>query len=116
MTIFLINLIAQIEWYIFKPYRNNGYAKEAVLALARRAFSGKLIELREGTMRYILKKHYAKIDIIRAYIRSTNLPSQALAKSCGFTHQFTEHRHYLVEGEGYEDGEIYELTAENCGK
>ena len=105
--------MAQCEWYIFKPYRGNGYGKEAFTALAEHAFQGKLAELREGDWFYSYKKHYAKIDLLRAEIRRRNLPSHALAKACGFVHRYTDPRHYVVEGEGCEDGEIYELTPED---
>lgn len=42
--------MAQMEWYIFKPYRSMGYGKEAVTALAKRAFGKKLFEWREKVM------------------------------------------------------------------
>ena len=104
--------MAEAEWYIFKPYRGKGYGTEAFSALADRAFKGKLAEWRERSWNYLYKKHYAKIDLLRANIRQSNLPSQALAKACGFVHRYTDPRHYVIEGEGLEDGEVYELTPE----
>ncbi len=35
-----------------------------------------------------------------------------MAESCGFVHKYTEHQHFEIEGEGLEDGKIYELTSE----
>lgn len=108
--------MAQAEWYIFRPYRKRGYAAEAVLALAKRAFSGKLFELRETNWKHLYKKHYAKIDLIRAYIRETNFASQRLAERCKFEEQYTESRHFLIEGCGYEDAKVYELTPEELAE
>jgi RimJ/RimL family protein N-acetyltransferase len=102
--------IATAEWYIFKPYRGKGYAKEAITALAARAFAGKLFEMRETAWRNQFRRHYVKIDMIRADIREKNIPSQKTAESCGFVYQYSDHRHYVIEGEGLEDGKIYELT------
>lgn len=102
--------MASAEWYIFKSYRQNGYAQEAVTALIKRAFSGKLAEWRQTYWRYVYRKHYAKIDLVRVHIRETNTASQALAESCGFIYQYTDKRCIIVEGKGYEDAKVYELT------
>ena len=102
--------MAEVSWYIFKPYRGKGYAKEAITTLASRAFAGKLFEMRETAWKYQYRRHFAKIDLIRADIREINIPSQKTAESCGFQYQYTDHRHYVIEGEGLEDGKIYELT------
>ena len=67
--------MAAMEWYIFKSYRKSGYAKEAVSALTKRAFNGTLAEMRETPWKYVFKRHYAKIDLIRVHIRATNAPS-----------------------------------------
>ena len=104
--------MATAQWYIFKPYREKGYAKEAITTLAKRAFDGKLFEMRETAWRNKYRRHFAKIDLIRADIRETNIPSQKTAESCGFKYQYTDHRHYEIEGEGLEDAKIYELTPE----
>lgn len=104
--------MATAEWYIFKPYRGKGYAKEAITTLAKRAFDGKLFEIRETAWRNKYRRHFAKIDLIRADIRETNIPSQKTAESCGFQYQYTDHRHFVVEGEGLEDAKVYELTPE----
>ena len=104
--------MAEAEWYIFKPYRGKGYAKEAITTLAKRAFDGKLFEMRETAWRNKYRRHFAKIDLIRADIRETNIPSQKTAESCGFKYQYTDHRHYVIEGEGLEDAKVYELTPE----
>ena len=103
---------ATAQWYIFKPYREKGYAKEAITTLAKRAFDGKLFEMRETAWRNKYRRHFAKIDLIRADIREINIPSQKTAESCGFQYQYTDHRHFVIEGEGFEDGKIYELTPE----
>ena len=98
--------MAEAEWYIFKPYRNMGYGKEAVTALAKQAFDRKLFEWREGLMIDTYRRHYAVIDIIRADIRVSNTASQNLAKACGFKVSHIDPRHYVVEGEGVEDGVV----------
>ena len=104
--------MAMAEWYIFKPYRGKGYAKEAITALGARAFAGKLFEMRETAWRSQFRRHYVKIDMIRADIREKNIPSQKMAESCGFVYKYTEHQHFEIEGEGFEDAKIYELTPE----
>ena len=102
--------MTSMEWYIFKPYRKRGYAKEAVWALTKQAFSGKLAEMRETSWQNIFRRHYAKIDLIRVHIREANAPSQALAKACGFVYQYTDKRYFEIEGKGCEDAKVYELT------
>lgn len=102
--------LAEAAWYIFKPYRGRGYAKEAVTALAREAFAGRLTRLAEQARKCTYKKCPVKIELIRAETRHANLPSQALARSCGFVHRYTDHRFFVVEGEGPEDAEVFELT------
>lgn len=107
---------AEAQWYIFKPYRNKGYAKEAITALAERAFSGKLFEMRETAWRYKFRKHYAKIDLIQANIREINTASNKTAESCGFKYLYTVNRYFLVEGGEPENGKHYELTPETLKK
>ena len=98
-----------IEWYIFKTYRGNGYAKEAVTALANKAFDHKLFEMYEGVKADIMKKHFANIDIIRATIRVSNIASQRTALSCGFNEQYLDRRHAIVNENTFEDCIIYDL-------
>lgn len=107
---------AKAQWYIFKPYRNKGYAKEAVTALAERAFSGKLFELRGTGWEYKYRKHYAKIDLIEADIREKNVASQKTAESCGFKYLYTANRYFLVDGGEPENGKHYELTPKTLKK
>lgn len=89
-----------------------GYAKEAITALASRKFAGKLFEMLESAWQNQFRRHYAKINLIRANIWEKNIPSQKTAESCGFKYQYTDHRHFVIEEEGLEDGKIYELTPE----
>lgn len=105
--------MAEIEWYIFKPYRNMGYGKESVTALCKQAFDKKLFEWREGLMVDKYRKHYAVINLIRANIRISNTASQNLAKACGFKVSYIDHRHYFVEGQGTEDGVVMELEPDD---
>lgn len=67
---------ASAQWYIFKPYRNHGCAKEAFTALARRIFNGKISELVESSWSNKFRKHSVNLDFIRAEIRETNISSQ----------------------------------------
>lgn len=105
--------MAEPEWYIFKPYRRKGYGREAVTALARQAFDGKLFELREKLMMDTFTEHYAVIDLIRADIRLSNTASQRLAESCVFKKSYIDRRHFIVEGQGPEDGVIMELEPDD---
>ncbi len=107
-----ISRITRLEYYIFEPYRNNGYAKEAVLAFLDRSFSEKLLELTETNYSRIYKNKKAKIDLVRAHIRTDNIPSRCLVESCGFTHTGTLRRDFVVENKYCVDKEIYEITKE----
>ena len=101
--------VAKLEYYIFKEYRGKGYAKEAVLAICRRAFDGKLYELQETNYKNIYRKKKAKFELIRASIRNDNIPSRRLVEACGFSHSGTLHRDFVVENKYHIDKEIYEL-------
>ena len=46
------------------------------------------------------------------YLPVKKYPVAKTTESCGFVYQYTDYRHYVVEGEGLEDGRIYELTPE----
>lgn len=104
--------IVKIEYYIFKQYRNNGYAKEAVCAITNAALNCKFCELKETNYSGIFRKKRAKIGLIRAIIRSDNEASLKLIESCGYTHSGTLHREFMVEGKGFVDEEIYEIWKE----
>ena len=108
--------MAIMEWYTFKQYRCMGYAKEAVVALAKAFFEKKLFEWRAKLMVDTYKKHYANADLIRVNIRASNIASQNLAKACGFRVCHTVHRHFVVEGQGLEDAIIMELEPEDLSK
>ena len=102
--------VMECEYYIFKPYRGKGYAKEAMTALCARAFAGKLFEKKETAYKFISRKKIAKPQIIRAMIRTDNPASCHLAESCGFKHMGTLQRHFLIENRYAVDCEIYELN------
>ena len=104
--------VAEAEYYIFKPHRHKGYAKEALTELCNRAFAGKLLELEETNYSQIYRKRKADIHIIRAVIRADNPASQALVKACGFRHVATLRREYWVAGQYSVDGEIFEVSKE----
>lgn len=55
---------ASAQWYIFKPYRNHGYAKEAFTALAKRIFNGKISELVESSWTNKFRKRSVNLDFI----------------------------------------------------
>ncbi len=104
------------QWYIFKPYRKLGYAKEAFGALAKRAFEGKLSELVESSWKYKYRKRAIILDYIRAEIRETNVPSQHTAESCGFVKQFTDRNFFLVEDKFPENAVVYDLLSESINE
>ena len=107
---------ALAQWYIFKPYRNRGYATEAFTGLAKRAFEGKVAELRETSWNYKYKRHFIKLDFIRAEIRKSNIPSQRTAERCGFEMNHIDRNFFFVEDRYLEDGTIYELTPESLNE
>ncbi len=104
--------VMECEYYIFKPYRGKGYAKEALSALCQRAFAGKLQEAKQTAYRYIFRNKTAKPQVIRATIRTDNLLSRGLAEACGFRHMGTLQRYYWAENRYAVDCEIYELCKE----
>lgn len=55
---------ASAQWYIFKPYRNHGYAKEAFTALAKRIFNGKISEFVESSWTNKFRKRSVNLDFI----------------------------------------------------
>lgn len=101
--------VMECEYYIFKPCRRKGYAKEALTALCNRAFAEKLYEMQETSYDYIYRRKTAKPKLIRAMIRTDNTPSLRLVESCGFCHVGTLHRHFWAADCHAVDGEIYEL-------
>ncbi|WP_294824438.1 GNAT family N-acetyltransferase [uncultured Eubacterium sp.] len=103
---------ALAQWYIFKPYRNHGYAKEAFTALARRIFNGKISEFVESSWSNKFRKRSVNLDFIRAEIRETNISSQHMAESCGFVKQFIDRNHFVIEDKFLENAVIYDLTPE----
>lgn len=104
-----IRRMANIEWYTFKPYRNKGYMREAISALAQAALNQRLFELRETVRFDVYRKHFAKIDIIRADIRVSNEASRNTATACGFKEQYLDRRRAIVNDNSYEDCIIYDL-------
>ena len=100
------------QWYIFKPYRNKGYASEAFKALAKRVFEGKIKYLTNSSWVYKYRKRRLKVDFIRAEIRAVNIPSQRTAESCGFEKRYIDRHYFLVEDKFPEDAVVYELTPE----
>lgn len=104
--------VMECEYYIFKPYRHKGYAKEALTGLCQRAFDDKLFELTETNYNYICRKKRAKPALIRAMIREDNTASCGLVEACGFTYTGTLHRHYWVEDSYCVNCCVYELAKE----
>ena len=102
---------ADADWYILKPYRRLGYGKEAFLAIAKKLFERKLPEYQELIKDDTFRKYYPKIDLIKAYIQEDNIPSRALAESCGFKHAYTDTRFfYLEDSKLTKNAAVYELT------
>lgn len=102
---------ADADWYILKPYRRLGYGKEAFLSIAKKLFERKLPEYQELIKDDTFRKYYPKIDLIKAYIQEDNIPSRALAESCGFKHAYTDTRFfYLKDSKLTKNAAVYELT------
>lgn len=102
--------VMECEYYIFKPYRHNGYATEALKVLCQQAFAEKLFELVNTNYDYIYRRKRAKPLLIRAMIREDNEGSCALVESCGFERTGVLHRHFWVENKYAVDCIIYELA------
>lgn len=80
-----------IEYYIFKEHRRNGYAKEAICTFSDELFSKKLYVNKETEYQHCYKKKKADIDLIRAIIYIDNVKSINTIKSCGFLYEGTIH-------------------------
>lgn len=102
--------VGEIEWYVFKDHRNKGYAREAADAFCAKVMEGALFELREDIKEGTYRKHYCKVDILRAGIFPENEASRKLALSCGFKFAYLEKRRYLVDSKIPQDGLVFELT------
>jgi RimJ/RimL family protein N-acetyltransferase len=79
----------KLQYYIFKPFRHNGYCKEAATALIDRLLKHKLYTPVETLRRYVYKKKRVKIDTVRAMIATTNEASKKVAQSIGMIHEAT---------------------------
>ena len=104
--------VMECEYYIFKPYRYMGYAKEALTTICQRAFAEKLFELSDTSHKYVYRRKRAKPLLIRALIREDNVGSRALVEASGFECTGVLHRHYIVEDKYTVNCTIYELTKE----
>lgn len=105
--------VMECEYYIFKSYRREGYAKEALLALCKRAFAGKLYEQVETKYQLIYRNKCAKPQLIRALIREDNFASCSLVENCGFQYGGTMRRYFWVEDKFAANCRVYELEKEN---
>lgn len=105
--------VMECEYYIFKSYRRKGYAKEALSALCKRAFAGKLYEQVETKYQLIYRNKSAKPQLIRALIREDNAASCSLVANCGFQYSGTLRRYFWVEDKYAVNCRIYELEKEN---
>ena len=73
-----------IEYYIFKKYRGNGYAKEALKGLLDKVINKEIYILSKTIRKGIVEEVVANIKCIEAKIQTDNLPSQKVVESCGF--------------------------------
>ena len=98
---------AELEYYVFKEYRRNGYCKEAVSVLTEKALRGKLFEVKETVLNAVWNKKPAKIDLIRAQIPEINESALNAIRSCGFVHEGTLHRSIAAGKNQYINKEIF---------
>lgn len=100
--------VGTVTYYIFKKYRNKGYAKEALNKLIKLAFNNEL-KCYEKTVRedyYRLK--IVNCEMLIAYTDVNNLSSQKLLESCGFEKSGILHRSDKLKDK-YIDDYRYEL-------
>ncbi len=103
---------AELEYYIFKEHRRNGYCREAVLALAEKAFRGELA-VPEYTVRDdVYERKNVRIDVIRAMVPEINEPSLNTVRSCGFIHEGTLHRAFAAGNNYYVNEEVFYKTGD----
>lgn len=98
---------AELEYYVFKEYRRNGYCKEAVSVLTEKALRGELFEVKETVLNAVWNKKPAKIDLIRAQIPEINESALNAIRSCGFVHEGTLHRSIAAGKNQYINKEIF---------
>lgn len=104
------NIKYQIEYYIFKEYRNKRYCKEAILALIDSAFNRKLISHTETIREDVYDYRIVEIENITAIIATLNNPSIKLIESCGFTFATTSLKTKKIENLGWIDEAYYTLS------
>lgn len=79
--------VYELQYYIKKGYRGQGYAKEALCALKGIIMKGKIIGLREENYRFILEEFSPKIDILRGFADPDNVPSNKILESLGMEYE-----------------------------
>ena len=78
-----------LDYYIFKEYRQKGYATEAIKGLVDAAFKKQLKVKRNTPYRYISLIENRPVRFIRCSIRSDNDASIKTAVKCGFEYDVT---------------------------
>ena len=109
--------MAELKYYVFKEYRRNGYCREAVSALTEKALRGELFGIKDTVLDGVWDKKPAEIGLIRAEIPETNEPALNAIRSCGFIHEATRHKSFLLGKNRYISEEVfYKTRDEGAGK
>ena len=109
--------MAELKYYVFKEYRRNGYCREAVSALTEKALRGELFGIKGTVLGGVWDKKPAEIGLIRAQIPEINESALNAIRSCGFIHEATLHKSFLIEKNRYISEEVfYKTRDENAGK
>lgn len=97
-----------VEYYIFKEYRDKGYEEEAIKAFVEVAFSNKLKRYEETIKDDVYIISNKEIELVYKEVRTDDIYTQKILESCGFEKVGTKHRTNIVEGKYY-DSYLYEL-------
>ena len=106
---------AALSYYIYKEYRNKGYAKEAVAILMDAYFNERLVALTTKDYKWEMEPSYNKAISISLDCSEKNLASINLAKSVGFEEEAILHNTWYFDNE-YSNGIFFFINKESYFK
>lgn len=104
-----------VAYFVFKNYRGNGYATNAIKALINYAFGGKLIIEVDSGWRGITETRSLDVEVIELKTAKHNIASQRVAEKLGFSFDGRRRRGWRVDStKEYDDMLFYSI--ENTDK
>lgn len=104
-----------LSYYIYKEYRQNGYAKEALKLLLNAYFNEDLIGITKTDYNFEMEIERVKAISVSLDCSINNIPSIKLAKSMGFIEEGHLHNTWCIDNE-YSDGLFFFINKEMYNK